>query len=107
MTHVTYGDNIFKDLGFEDHEELRIKAHLVFALQQTATKRKYTQTRIAEICGTDQPTISKLFRGRLDLVSIERLISWLLKLDYDIEVLVKERRPDSDVERCKVTMCPC
>ena len=104
MTHVTCGENIFKDLGFENHEELRIKANLVFTLQSIAKKRKLTQTRIAEICGTDQPTLSKLFRGRLDLVSIERMISWLLRLNYDIEVVIREKRPGEAAPKCELTV---
>ena len=106
MTHVTYGENVFKDLGFENHEELRIKAKLVFTLQSIAKKRKLTQTRIAEICGTDQPTISKLFRGRLDLVSIERILAWLMRLDYDIEVVVKEK-PHDQPAKCELKVSAC
>jgi len=48
-----------------------------------------TQQQAARLCGTDQPTLSKAFRGRMEGVTIDRLASWLNALGRDVEIIVK------------------
>jgi transcriptional regulator with XRE-family HTH domain len=52
-------------------------------------RRKLTQQEAARLCGTDQPTLSKVFRGRMESVTIDRLASWLNALGRDVEIIVK------------------
>jgi PAS domain S-box-containing protein len=66
-----------------------VKAGLAAAVADAVRRRSLTQTEAARRCGTDQPTLSKVLRsGRLDLVSVDKLLSWLAALGVDIELLL-------------------
>jgi predicted XRE-type DNA-binding protein len=83
--------NVFADTGFTPAEaaELTAKSNLIIAIKDTIEQRKLTQREAARLCGTDQPTLSKLFRGRMESVTIDRLASWLNALGRDVEIIVK------------------
>ena len=85
--------NVFADIGFTPAEaaELTAKSSLIIAIKDTIEQRKLTQQEAARLCGTDQPTLSKVFRGRLDSVTIDRLAGWLNALGRDVEIIVKSR----------------
>jgi len=86
--------NIFLDIGFSPAEasELTAKSELIRAITRTIEKRKLTQKQAADICHTDQPTLSKVLRGRMESVTIDRLASWLTLLGRSVEIRVKPYR---------------
>jgi predicted XRE-type DNA-binding protein len=71
------GGNVFVDLGFSSGEaaELTVKSSLISAISETIAQRKLTQQAAAKLCQTDQPTLSKVLRGRMESVTIDRLAS--------------------------------
>src|ERR1700730_8339406 len=81
--------NVFVDIGFPLAEaaELTAKSSLIIAIKDTIARRKLTQQEAARLCGTDQPTLSKVFRGRMESVTINRLASWLTSLGRDVEIM--------------------
>jgi predicted XRE-type DNA-binding protein len=81
----------FADIGFTPAEaaELTAKSSLIIAIKDTIEQRKLTQQEAARLCGTDQPTLSKVFRGRMESVTIDRLAGWLNALGRDVEIVVK------------------
>jgi predicted XRE-type DNA-binding protein len=83
--------NVFVDIRFTPAEaaELTAKSGLIIAIKDTLARRKLTQQEAARLCGTDQPTLSKVLRGRLESVTIDRLASWLNSLGRDVEIIVK------------------
>ena len=81
--------NVFADLGFKDAEERLAKSELAVRIAIAIKQRKLTQVAAAEVCGIDQPKISKLLRGDLDGFSTERLIRVLNALGQDVEIVVK------------------
>ena len=83
--------NVFADIGFTPAEaaELTAKSGSIIAIKDTIERRKLTQQEAARLCGTDQPTLSKVFRGRMESVTIDRLASWLNALGRDVEIIVK------------------
>ena len=83
--------NIYRDLGFENPEEELAKARLASMIYDIIEERELTQVEAAGILGIDQPRVSALINGRLKGFSIERLFSFLRKLDRDIEIVVRER----------------
>jgi predicted XRE-type DNA-binding protein len=89
--------NVFADIGFSPAEaaEISVKAALVVAIKDTISRRKLTQQGAAKLFGTDQPTLSKVLRGRMESVTIDRLAGWLTALGRDVEIVVKPapRRP--------------
>jgi predicted XRE-type DNA-binding protein len=77
VTHVTQGD-IFDDLGFTRSEAtaLKIKADLLDAIRLEIERRRYTQWQLVSILDEHQPAVSNLIRGRINQVSIEKLLRY-------------------------------
>lgn len=94
--------NIFADLGLPDAEELLAKAEMVRQISNLIELRGLTQEQAAEILGTSQPVVSDLVRGRLKKFSIERLIVYLNRLDWSVEILLKPRAADEDRAHLRV-----
>jgi predicted XRE-type DNA-binding protein len=85
--------NIFRDLGFPDDEaEVALaKSELISAIAGTIAARKLTQRQAARLCRTDQPTLSKVLRGRMESVTIDRLAAWLKALGRSVDIRVRSR----------------
>jgi predicted XRE-type DNA-binding protein len=83
--------SVFEDIGFTPHEaaELTAKAKLMMAIKSVMQDRNLTQIEAARLCVTDQPTLSKVLRGRLESVTIDRLAAWLTALGQDVQIIVK------------------
>jgi len=90
----TGSDNIFRDLGFSEAEaqEALAKSELIHAIAKTIAKQKLTQTEAAKRCRTDQPTLSKVLRGRMESVTIDKLAAWLMALGRSVEIRVGPTR---------------
>jgi predicted XRE-type DNA-binding protein len=86
--------NVFLDIGFSEAEaqELMAKSQLISAIDDTIRRRKLTQAAAAKICRTDQPTLSKVLRGRMESVTLDRLTSWLTALGRSVEIRVRPYR---------------
>lgn len=97
--------NVFADLGLSNPDELAYKAELIFALRGLIKGRKMTQAQAASVCGTDQGTLSKVLRGRLDLVTTDRLIRWIRALGARVQITV-QGTPDHSSTPVTVNFCP-
>ena len=82
--------NVFVDAGIAEPEKYMAKAELARKINMIIESRRLKQGEAAKLLEIDQPKISALSRGRLNDFSIERLISFLNKLDRDVEIVVKE-----------------
>jgi predicted XRE-type DNA-binding protein len=91
ISHEIGSGDVFTDVGFTpaDAADLRAKSMLILAIKDAIEQRKLTQREAARLCGTDQPTLSKVFRGRMESVTIDRLATWLNALGRDVEIVVK------------------
>ena len=65
-----------------------VRAALVAVIAETMADRKISQVQAARICRTDQPTLSKVLRGRTESVSLDKLLRWLLALGRPIELRI-------------------
>ena len=81
-------DNVLLDLGFEDAEELSVKAVLALKLNQLIDKRGLNQVEAAAITGMTQPKVSQVRRYKLQNISLERLMQALVSLDQHVEIVV-------------------
>lgn len=79
-------DNIFKDLGLPNAEELLAKAKLSVQITAIIQDRGLTQQQAARIAGTSQAKISDMVRGQLDQFTIDRLIKMLMAFDQDVKI---------------------
>jgi predicted XRE-type DNA-binding protein len=94
--------NVFADLGLPDAEELLAKAEMVRQISNLIEARGLTQGQAAEILGTSQPVISDLVRGRLGKFSMERLMVYLNRLDWSVEIRLKPRGVDEERAHLRV-----
>jgi predicted XRE-type DNA-binding protein len=83
--------NVYADLGYENPEEMLLKAHLVTLLSKAIKAKGLNQYQAAEVLGIDQPKVSALVRGQFRGYSLERLFKFLNALDLDVEVNVKSK----------------
>jgi predicted XRE-type DNA-binding protein len=76
---VTGTDNVFEDLGFDPAEaaNLKIRSELMLEIKQYIKINKLTQLKAAKIMGVDQPRVSKLLKGQIELFTIDVLIQML------------------------------
>jgi predicted XRE-type DNA-binding protein len=84
--------NVFKDIGVPNAEEHLVKAQLVFKIEAIMKRRRMKQKQAADLFGVRQPDISKMLRGEFRQFSVERLLRFLVKLDQDVEIVVKPHR---------------
>jgi predicted XRE-type DNA-binding protein len=84
--------NVFADLGFKPAvaADLTVKSTLITTIADTIKERELTQQEAAKLCGTDQPTLSKVLRGRMESVTIDRLAAWLNALGRTVEIHVRQ-----------------
>ncbi|RXG84643.1 MULTISPECIES: helix-turn-helix domain-containing protein [Bradyrhizobium] len=90
--NITVGsDNVFADLGFANPEEELLKAKLVREIRDILKRRKFTQAKAAALLGLKQPDVSSLVTGRVGKFSIERLVRCLDRLDYKVDLVVRQK----------------
>jgi predicted XRE-type DNA-binding protein len=86
------GENVFKDIGVPNAAEHLVKAQLVFKIDTLLKKRHLKQKDAADLFGIRQPDVSKMLRGEFRQFSVERLLHFLVKLDQDVEIVVRPHR---------------
>jgi predicted XRE-type DNA-binding protein len=92
--------NIYADLGYPDPEEMAAKAELVRVIGSTIEAVGLSQTMAAKVMGVDQPTLSKLLRGRVRNFTIDRLSGMLRGLGRNVTIRVESMNvliPAADV----------
>lgn len=91
----SYG-NVFQDLGYPDADEHLLKAKFARAINRVIAENKLTQIETAKILGIAQPKVSRLSHGQLSGFSIDKLITFLILLNQDIDVSIKPHSKSSD-----------
>src|ERR1700688_1105998 len=89
---ATGSRTVFQDIGVPNAEEHLVKAQLVFKIDTIMKKQRMKQTEAAALFGVRQPDISKMLRGEFRQFSVERLLRFLVKLDQDVEIVVRPHR---------------
>ena len=78
--------NVFADLGLPNPEEHLVKATIALAIGELIEQRGLTQAEAGAILGLPQSSVSNLVRGKLDKFTIDRLLRYMRKLDYDVTI---------------------
>ena len=97
--HEMGSGNIFADLGLPNAEEHQLKAALVVQLKRFIAERELTQTAAAKLIDMKQPDLSKLLRGDVRLVSVEKLMRMLTALAQDVEITLRPHRKRGEAGR--------
>src|SRR5215813_14201777 len=83
--------NVFADLGLQDAEELYARAKIGYQVLTILQDRKLQQGEVAALLGIEPPDVSLLMRGRFHHFSVEKLLSFLKKLDQEVTLLIRNR----------------
>ena len=86
--------DVFKDLGFADAQERRLRTELAMRLNDLIQERKLTQKAAAEIFGIAQSHVSELRHYKLRRFSAERLLHFITQLDKDVEIIIRPKGRD-------------
>jgi predicted XRE-type DNA-binding protein len=91
ISHEKSSGNVFADLGFKPviAADLTVKSRLITTIADTIKERELTQDEAAQLCGTDQATLSKVLRGHMERVTIDKLAAWLNALGRTVEIHVR------------------
>lgn len=83
----------FDDLGLDKSEaaNLKIRAALMRAIEKELDKRCMTQTEAAKLLDITQPRVSDLLRGKIQLFTIDTLITILSKLGKPVALIIDDR----------------
>jgi predicted XRE-type DNA-binding protein len=83
--------NVFADLGLQDAAELYTRAKIGYQVLTLLQDRKLQHAEVAALLGIEPPDVSLLMRGRVHHFSVERLLSFLKKLDQEVTLLICNR----------------
>lgn len=85
------GGNVFADLGFDQPEEMQAKAQIAYHIAKIINHRHLTQKEAADELGLTQPKVSNIMAGRLDGFSLEKLMMLMVKLNRDVDIVIKKK----------------
>jgi predicted XRE-type DNA-binding protein len=86
--------NVFADLHLPEPEALLANAEPGARIRAAILERGWTQVHAAAVLGIDQPKVSLLMSARVSGFSIERLVQLLLRLDRDLDIVVRPKRDE-------------
>lgn len=86
--------NVFQDLGFphEEAEHLKIRSDLMIDLCRVIKAKGLKQAEAAKLFGVTQPRISDLFKGKIDLFSIDTLVDMLSRAGVRVKIVVSSHK---------------
>jgi predicted XRE-type DNA-binding protein len=97
-------DNAYRDLGFQDADEMLAKAQIVSEIGRILRAKRLTQTGAAEILGLDQPKVSALLNGHFQGYSQERLLGLLNRMGRDVEIIIRPAKRGQRIGRLSVVL---
>lgn len=82
--------NVFVDIGFSEDEAERelLRSDLAFEIYSILEERKLTQAKAGEILGINQADVSRLKNGDFQRFSVERLLTFLNRLNRNVEIRI-------------------
>lgn len=95
IRHQKSSGDVFADVGLPD--DFLAKADLVSRIDDIISERNLKQARVAELLGIDQPRVSALLRGKLDLFSLSKLMTFLARLGNRVEIGICPTREDARI----------
>ena len=90
-SHISKG-NLLEDLGLSSEEKaaLKLKMDLHAEIMRIIEKKKFTARALENILNQPQPRVSELLRGKLSVMSAEKLAGYLSLLGFAVKVTSKE-----------------
>ncbi|GAB4223429.1 MAG: helix-turn-helix domain-containing protein [Gammaproteobacteria bacterium] len=91
---VDTDNSVFDDLGFDKNlsGNLQIRAALMRVIINYIREENITQTEAAERFGITQPRVSDLIRGKINLFTIDMLITVLSRVGFKVSLNVEHEQ---------------
>lgn len=102
LDYTTSSGNIFQDLGFANAEEKLAKVKLASVIADILEQQQITLQQAAQILGLELEQINNLTNGILKDFTIENLLSYLIKLGQNVEIMVTNQQPDKSQPKINV-----
>ena len=71
---------------------LDTKDQLAQIIKSIVKKSGFTQAEASQIMKISQPKVSEIFNGHLELYSVDRLLTFINRLGYDVEISILESK---------------
>ena len=85
--------NIFSDLGLEDADELFARSQIGYYVFKLLDNKKLKQREAAALLGIAQSDVSHLMNGQFTRFTIDKLLTFLEKLDQKVTIQIEPHRP--------------
>lgn len=102
LDYTISSGNIFQDLGFANAEEKLAKVKLASVIADILEQQQITPQQAAQILGLELKQINNLTNGILKEFTIENLLSYLIKLGQNVEIMVTNQQPDKSQHKINV-----
>jgi predicted XRE-type DNA-binding protein len=102
LDYTISSGNIFQDLGFANAEEKLAKVKLASVLADILEQQQITPQQAAQILGLELEQINNLTNGILKEFTIENLLSYLIKLGQNVEIIVTNQQQDKSQPKINV-----
>ncbi|MBD1214245.1 MAG: XRE family transcriptional regulator [Dolichospermum circinale Clear-D4] len=102
LDYTISSGNIFQDLGFANAEEKLAKVKLASVIADILEQQQITPQQAAQILGLELEQINNLTNGILKEFTIENLLSYLIKLGQNVEIMVTNQQPDKSQHKINV-----
>ncbi|HLQ25914.1 MAG TPA: helix-turn-helix transcriptional regulator [Acidiferrobacterales bacterium] len=88
---ITHGSgNVFKDLGFPEAENLKLRSELMIKIENFVEKNGLTQQEAARVLGITQPWLKLLLKDKIEKFSLDALVNMLARAGLRVELRVKK-----------------
>lgn len=83
-------DALIKDPA--ERELCKLKSELMILVEQYINNNNITQDQAAELMGVTQSNISNIVRGKMNQITIDKLVKMLTRVDISIEIEIGEKK---------------
>ncbi|WP_027400595.1 helix-turn-helix domain-containing protein [Aphanizomenon flos-aquae] len=102
LDYTISSGNIFQDLGFANAEEKLAKVKLASVIADILEQQQITPQQTAQILGLELEQINNVTNGILKEFTIENLLSYLIKLGQNVEIMVTNQQQDKSQPKINV-----
>ena len=89
MTDMDYSSgNLFEDMDVPNANNMKVRAELIIEIKRIMEKEGWNQTEAAKHFGVTRTRLNDALRGRLEKMTIDRLVMMLAAVGHRVHVLV-------------------
>ena len=98
--------NVFEDIGFDAPTAAKLshKADLVGVLYRAQHERDLSQSAFSRLVGIPQPRLSKLYNGKLDGMSTDKLLDAVTRVGAHVVIRVESHPVISEAGRVELEL---